>query len=193
MIKNVIIVLIAIIISFFFFDKTISLYAQHGKYLDIFELISMGGDALYPIVFSILGGLFYYFIKKDLVISKKILYFLSAILLSGILVNILKAIFGRARPWLLEQDIYGFFPFSMDSYYASFPSGHTTTAFAVATALFVLFPRYKLLWYTYGVTIAVARIGFFDHYLSDVLAGALLGTFSALFLAKRYKKFFFSE
>jgi len=167
--------------------------AQDGKYLDIFGLISMGGDALYPIVASVIGGLFYYFFKKDIITSKKILFFLSSILLSGILVNILKAIFGRARPWLLESDIYGFFPFTMDSYYASFPSGHTTTAFAVATALFVLFPRYKVIWYSYGVTIAIARIGFFDHYLSDVLAGAMLGTLSALFLAKKYKKFFFTN
>src|SRR5205823_2457834 len=62
---------------------------------------------------------------------------------SGIVVNILKAIFGRARPKLLfaHADYYfGWWGFQAD--YWSFPSGHAVTIVALAAALYFLWPRW---------------------------------------------------
>ena len=58
----------------------------------------------------------------------------------------------------------------------SFPSGHTMTAFAVAVPVVALFPHLMLAVYFAAVSIALSRIALGMHFLSDVLAGALIGS-----------------
>jgi len=63
-----------------------------------------------------------------------------------------------------------------DSY--SFPSGHSTTAFATATALTLDFPKWYVIVpsYAYAGTVAYSRMHLGVHYPSDVLTGALIGS-----------------
>jgi membrane-associated phospholipid phosphatase len=63
-----------------------------------------------------------------------------------------------------------------DSY--SFPSGHSTTAFATATALTLEYPKWYVIVpsYAYAGTVAYSRMHLGVHYPSDVLAGALIGS-----------------
>ena len=63
-----------------------------------------------------------------------------------------------------------------DSY--SFPSGHSTTAFATATALSLDFPKWYVIVpsYAYAGTVAYSRMHLGVHYPSDVLTGALIGS-----------------
>ncbi len=60
----------------------------------------------------------------------------------------------------------------------SFPSGHTTTAFATATALTLDYPKWYVIVpsYAYAGTVAYSRMHLGVHYPSDVLAGALIGS-----------------
>ena len=60
----------------------------------------------------------------------------------------------------------------------SFPSGHTSTAFAIATALSLEYPKWYVIVpsYVYAGTMAFSRMDLGVHYPSDVLAGALIGT-----------------
>jgi undecaprenyl-diphosphatase len=58
----------------------------------------------------------------------------------------------------------------------SFPSGHTMTAFAVALPVALLFPQLTAPVYFAAGSIAVSRILLGMHFLSDVLAGGLVGT-----------------
>ncbi len=71
-------------------------------------------------------------------------------------------------------------PFGWRVDYASLPSGHATTAFAVAVAIGALWPRTRVVMWTYALLIAVSRVVLTAHYPSDVLAGALVGAFGAL-------------
>jgi membrane-associated phospholipid phosphatase len=57
----------------------------------------------------------------------------------------------------------------------SFPSGHATAAFAVATAQSTLHPRQAWLWYTGATLISWSRLRLNRHHPQDVAAGALLG------------------
>jgi membrane-associated phospholipid phosphatase len=60
----------------------------------------------------------------------------------------------------------------------SFPSGHTSTAFATATGLSLQYPKWYVIApsYAYAGTVAYSRMHLGVHYPSDVLVGALIGS-----------------
>lgn len=58
----------------------------------------------------------------------------------------------------------------------SFPSGHTITAFAVSTPLMLAYPFLSLPLLFLAVSVAASRVVLGMHFLSDVLAGIVLGT-----------------
>ena len=58
----------------------------------------------------------------------------------------------------------------------SFPSGHTMTAFAVAVPLLLYYPSLTIGLLFCALSIAISRILLGMHFLSDVVAGALIGT-----------------
>ncbi|WP_339815173.1 phosphatase PAP2 family protein [uncultured Imperialibacter sp.] len=62
----------------------------------------------------------------------------------------------------------------------SFPSGHTVTAFSIATFLVLAFPKSRwMAWAAFGYAFLVgtSRVYLSQHFFMDVYAGALLGTF----------------
>lgn len=97
---------------------------------------------------------------------------------AGVLLNIVKPLFGRARPRLWwREEIEGFHWFALGSDYASFPSGHATTVFALAVFCWLCWRSWtlRLSVLSFACLIAASRVMTGSHYLSDVLAGALLG------------------
>ena len=100
----------------------------------------------------------------------------ACLALSGLTADTLKPLFGRARPVVLDRmGFYGFHPFTFDAQWASMPSGHATTAFTLFGILAILLPRGRLLWLFAALAITVSRVMVNAHYLSDVLAGAVVG------------------
>jgi undecaprenyl-diphosphatase len=57
----------------------------------------------------------------------------------------------------------------------SFPSGHAMTAFSIALVVSYFYPSLEGLLFFLALSIALSRIVLGMHYLSDVLAGMLLG------------------
>ena len=105
----------------------------------------------------------------------------ATVALAGIATNLLKVVIGRLRPSLLFQsDAYGFAPFSLDSTMRGFPSGHATTAFALAFAFVALWPRYAAIWLAAGCLVAASRFIVNAHYVGDVLGGALVAALAML-------------
>ena len=57
----------------------------------------------------------------------------------------------------------------------SFPSGHATSVFAVATVFAAFYPRLRWPLYALAAAVAVGRVYLDRHYASDILAGAVIG------------------
>lgn len=109
----------------------------------------------------------------------------AAIAVSGIATNLLKVAIGRARPKLWDQEaIYGLSPLTFDYDRQSFPSGHATTLFALATALGLLAPRLRIPLYALAALFGLTRVAVNAHYPSDIIAGAVVGTVMPLVLAR---------
>jgi len=86
----------------------------------------------------------------------------------------------RDRPYVTLSDVHTMHLDTADKY--SMPSGHTTAAFAIATALTLRYPKpyVYIPAYVWAAFVGYGRIYLGLHYPSDVLAGAVLGTTSAL-------------
>jgi len=96
-----------------------------------------------------------------------------ASILSILLFAWLKRLTGRRRPCHIEPHCWATL-LPPDQF--SFPSGHTMTAFAVATPLSLFYPDIAIGLLFCALSIATSRILLGMHFLSDVVAGALIGT-----------------
>jgi len=85
----------------------------------------------------------------------------------------LKRLTGRRRPCQIEPHCWATL-LPPDQF--SFPSGHTMTAFAVAIPLSLFYPTLSIGLLFCALSIAMSRILLGMHFLSDVVAGALIGT-----------------
>ena len=88
----------------------------------------------------------------------------------------LKEMVHRPRPAVL---LHGIRELSGEGGF-SFPSGHATSAFALATALSLRWPQGKMFFFTAAFLVAVSRIALGQHWPSDVFVGAFVGCASVM-------------
>ena len=106
---------------------------------------------------------------------------------AGLIANLAKNIIGRARPRLFDtMGPLEFKLFAFDSHHAALPSGHATNIFAFATVIGMLWPRGRVLLYTLAAWIAASRVLIGEHYVTDVVLGAILGTAFPYFVRDRF-------
>ncbi|MEM9666786.1 MAG: phosphatase PAP2 family protein [Bacteroidota bacterium] len=110
---------------------------------------------------------------------------LQAVIYANLITNGLKLVFGRARPFQ-EQGPADFRPFSGNS---SFPSGHSTTAFAVLTPWMLYYPNLR----TAGLVVLAGHTAFSRmvtnfHWLTDIVAGSGIGFATAYFLTRQHQR-----
>jgi undecaprenyl-diphosphatase len=152
-------------------DSSILLYIKdnmHGIIMDKSMVIStyLGN-----------GGIIWIIIVAILMINKKYrkigFMALGALILSTILgEEILKNVVKRIRPseGIPAWDLLIAKPLSY-----SFPSGHTTSSFAVAGVLAKYFERYAFGFLSLAALIGFSRLYLYVHYPTDILAGMILG------------------
>src|SRR5206468_489847 len=99
---------------------------------------------------------------------------ISSLIAGGIITPALKLAAGRVRPRDTDKT-FEFKPFSGSS---SFPSGHSTEAFAVASVIATHYdaPWVQVVSYGSAALVGFARVHHQAHFLSDVTAGAIIGT-----------------
>jgi undecaprenyl-diphosphatase len=92
-------------------------------------------------------------------------------IVAGLIEFTLKHTVGRPRP-------------DVNTDLDSFPSGHATSVFAVATVFAHFFPGLRMPLYTLASAIAVGRVYLDRHYVSDIAAGAMIGWLVATWLIR---------
>lgn len=116
------------------------------------------------------------------------LHVTEAIVMANVVTGVTKNLVGRARPAISPDDPYDveFLGGFKDDEHRSFPSGHTSTAFAAASAasaeLAHWAPEYRVpgavVLYSAATLVGVSRMYNQRHWATDVVTGAAIGTFS---------------
>ena len=113
-------------------------------------------------------------IKKNKELIRSACVILAAEAITSGITTVMKYSFNRERPFVTYPDITQKSPAGSPS----FPSGHTSNAFATATSLSLEFPK----WYVavpsfvWAGSVGYSRMHLGVHYPSDVLTGALIGS-----------------
>lgn len=121
-------------------------------------------------------------------VAHKHLALFASVALSGIAANIIKVLACRSRPPLLIEhgiETWNLLGFNTEFLWNSFPSGHASTGLAIALTGSALYPQLRWMFWTVGLAIALGRIMLNVHYVSDVLAGGLLGVVVAMLVNNR--------
>jgi membrane-associated phospholipid phosphatase len=124
--------------------------------------------------------------KKDPVIKRQAICMGATVLTSVIISNALKYSINRERPFDKYPDIEE----AMEVHSPSFPSGHTSQSFSLATSLSLMYPKWYVIIpaYLWAGTVAYSRMHLGVHYPSDVLGGAITGSASAFLCYKINRK-----
>ena len=124
-------------------------------------------------------------IMKDSTVKKKAIFIGEAFLASGFITFALKKTVNRERPFVTYPDIEQV----TTATGPSFPSGHTSLAFATATSLSMAYPKWYIIApsFAWASAVGYSRMALGVHYPSDVLAGAIIGSGSAYLCYKLNK------
>jgi membrane-associated phospholipid phosphatase len=121
---------------------------------------------------------------------KTALLSLESLAQSGILINCIKFAGNRSRPYSGDSfDTWGGPSFNTDDSKRSFPSGHTATAFSVATIVADEYrdhPAIPVISYSIATLTGLSRIHDNAHWASDVFFGAAIGYFTSKTLLARH-------
>lgn len=122
----------------------------------------------------LIGGI----ISNDKQMRQNSLYVASSTAVSYGVTELIKVLVKRKRPFV--QNIHIVPVYRAQSY--SFPSGHTSSTIATATALSIAYPKWYVIApsFLWAGSVAYSRMYLGVHYPTDVAAGALLGAGSAV-------------
>jgi len=141
-----------------------------------------------PISFALpIGMLATGFVRNDQVLKNKSYVASASIIMAVAVTTSLKYIINRKRPYVsypeIDKQTSGGGP--------SFPSGHTTVAFATATSLSLAYPKAYIIVpaYLWAGSVAYSRMHLGVHYPSDVLVGIIVGVGSSFLCCKAQKLF----
>jgi membrane-associated phospholipid phosphatase len=125
------------------------------------------------VLLLVIGGLF-----RKTSAARVAICLMLAVIVSGIGVNVLRPAFGRARPY--SADAGTFHGPSIGHEYNSFPSGHSSEAWTLATVVSFAYPPAAVPACAYAGSMMWARMQRNQHFPMDVAGGALWGIACAL-------------
>ncbi len=156
----------------------ISLNSYHPFLLNVFFInYTFVGDGIFALILTLV--ILFYFKRKQQGIT-----LLYSFLISGIVVQVIKNLISAPRPKLFFEagQYLNFIDGVSLANNSSFPSGHTATAFAIATTMIIYIKDKNLQLPILIATILVgySRIYLAQHFLLDIIIGAIIGSASGL-------------
>ncbi len=156
----------------------ITLNFYHSFWLNVFFInFTFFGDGIFAL--CLIAFIFFYKKKKQ-----QALTMLYSFIFSGLTAQIIKNLVHAPRPKLFfESGQYLFFIDGVThANYASFPSGHTATAFAISTVLALTLKnkKWQLPLLFGAVLVGYSRIYLAQHFLIDVIIGASIGVIAGV-------------
>ena len=116
-------------------------------------------------------------------LATRLQFLFLAVLMPVLAGELIKWIVGRGRPFVGgHANPFNFAHFAGTEAYASFPSGHAITSFALAFAVSAIWPQARAAMLAYAIMICATRLVLLAHHPSDVVAGALIGIIGAMFV-----------
>ena len=186
-------ILASTLVAIFFLDQPVAQWCDAHRLPDLAR--QSRGDLARELMFLEQFGQFTCSVLVILAVAlldpkgrRRALSIAVACLLTLAFTHLIKDLAGRSRPfnaavpgstdghWLWGGPWWGF---HKGSPWGSFPSAHTTAAFALASSLAWFYPRGRALFMTLATITAAQRVGHTAHYLSDVIAGLGIGVFIA--------------
>lgn len=143
------------------------------------KAMSFVSTSTYPVVAGVcITQLVYGFAAGDKNMQLKALQMTAGIGITAVITYGLKYSVNRRRPYETYPDIV---PYESRATDPSFPSGHTSFAFSMATTLSLQYRKWYVVApaYIYAGTVGYSRMHLGKHYPSDVFVGALTGAGSA--------------
>lgn len=150
---------------------------------DLFEMIAHYGPFL---MIAVLLGLWFWpasRARRDQLQTSAIVATLSATLALGVN-QVIIHLWDRPRPFAAHAATLLLAP-SKDP---SFPSDHATFAFAIAVAVLLVARRLGWLLFIFAALLGLARVWTGEHYPSDVIAGAAIGSLVAIICMAEYPR-----
>ena len=181
--KNILAVLLVVsLLSFLIDKKALFLLAGYRNQFLTSLMLLFSNELLLIALFLIVPSLFLWKNKKD-----KIMLLFSTFISAYVIVQAIKFLIGRLRPYELFQ----ISPILTETTY-SMPSGHATIIFAGIPFIFKNFKKTRSVFLIFAVIVSFSRLYLGVHYLSDVLVGITLGILigELLFMFEEKQKFF---
>ena len=182
--KNILLLLIASSFSFSLFSQQ-----NNGEYNLLRSLADKrtgAGNKFHkglskinsPLCLAVPAGLFITgLIEKDRTLKENALFITESIVISSLTTWTMKSVIKRDRPAIHDPSFIAV----MDEHSYSFPSGHTSEAFSMATSLSIKYRQWYVVVpaFAYAGLAGYSRLYLGVHFPTDVLAGALVGSGSA--------------
>lgn len=167
---------------------------HHNRYLDFFcKYFTQVGDGIFLCILALM----FFAVKREYGLTILLAFAAS----SGFAQLLKHTLYSdEMRPSVILQHLPLHFVDGVEMHQRqSFPSGHTTSAFAAFSVLAFIYNRsyaWQLLFLIAGVLVGFTRIYLLQHFLRDTVAGSLLGVFWAvlvfwLFIKKEWAHRFF--
>lgn len=111
---------------------------------------------------------------------------IAAFISRGIITEVIRFFVHRTRPF----EALAFSPLvqKLTEVNSSFPSGHAAFYFAIATIVFLRSKKIGSIFFAISFLMGISRVYGGVHWPSDILAGAIIGIVSALFVSWLFKK-----
>lgn len=186
---------VLVLLAYGYIDKPVAYWMYQNHIVDysilkIFSFIPVVfllGAALIYIIFLVRFsyGLTRYFDNAMLAMA-------NSIAIASFIKDLLKICFGRYWPktWichnlsLIQNNVYGFKFFHAGFANEAFPSGHTTVIAAAMASLWLLYPKYRWLYFILAALVIIGIVGTDYHFVGDVVGGAFVGALTAYYVVK---------